>query len=447
MSEPNGHICPECSTPRASDGTPSCACGRRASEALLEARTAEAAAAEDFDPLRIRPYVELGDENEHPGSAGAAGNDEALTIQRGRVEPETGPADPGTSGPDHTPTIAMPVTTAATATRPNAADVRMFEQLEAETGEDGPGTSPSGELFPTRQSPTSPYAPPSPYSSSTSPASPASVPSVPSPLAGGPSVPASPSALGSTSTTPEPTSMALGPFASPASSGPSASPASPSARHPRRRRRHRTGIVVTLAGTAAAGVMAAAGIASGLFSYDAPERNRALPDDVRASAPDTSPDGEASPVEPSGAGGAPAAAPSSDAPPPSTTKSPSSSPSPARSSGSPSASASATPTQSTPSPSASGGSSAADAEGPDDSRLAVPKTLRLGDNDPEVTQLQLRLRQLGLYNGDIDENYDSQVEQAVIFYQNSRGITKDKEEPGVYGLATRERLESETKKP
>ncbi|UUU21653.1 peptidoglycan-binding domain-containing protein [Streptomyces sp. DSM 40750] len=76
-----------------------------------------------------------------------------------------------------------------------------------------------------------------------------------------------------------------------------------------------------------------------------------------------------------------------------------------------------------------------------------PKTLRLGDDDPEVTELQLRLGQLGLYNGDIDESYDSQVEQAVIFYQNSRGITKDKEEPGVYGLVTRKRLESETKKP
>ncbi|UUU34276.1 peptidoglycan-binding protein [Streptomyces sp. CA-210063] len=206
---------------------------------------------------------------------------------------------------------------------------------------------------------------------------------------------------------------------------------------------------MALAATAAAGAMATAAFASGLFSYDAPERDHALPDDVRASAPDTSPDGEASPVEPSGegGGGAPAAAPSSDAPPPSPRKSPSSSPSPARSSGSPSASASATPTQSTPSAGASDGSSAAGAEGADDSRLVVPKTLRLGDDDPEVTELQLRLRQLGLYNGDIDESYDSQVQQAVTFYQNSRGITQDREEPGVYGLVTRERLESETKEP
>ncbi|MFJ7071764.1 peptidoglycan-binding protein [Streptomyces sp. NPDC098781] len=63
MSEPNGPVCPECATPRASDGTPACSCGRRASDARREARTAEAAAAEDFDPVRIRPYVELGDDS------------------------------------------------------------------------------------------------------------------------------------------------------------------------------------------------------------------------------------------------------------------------------------------------------------------------------------------------------------------------------------------------
>lgn len=62
MSEPNGPVCPECGTPRAADGTPACSCTHRASEARREARTAEAAAAEDFDPVRIRPFVELGDD-------------------------------------------------------------------------------------------------------------------------------------------------------------------------------------------------------------------------------------------------------------------------------------------------------------------------------------------------------------------------------------------------
>lgn len=59
MNEAKGHICPQCGAPRAADGSPSCACTQRASDALRDARTAEAAAAEDFDPLRIRPYVEL----------------------------------------------------------------------------------------------------------------------------------------------------------------------------------------------------------------------------------------------------------------------------------------------------------------------------------------------------------------------------------------------------
>ncbi|WP_086764995.1 peptidoglycan-binding domain-containing protein, partial [Streptomyces griseiscabiei] len=64
-----------------------------------------------------------------------------------------------------------------------------------------------------------------------------------------------------------------------------------------------------------------------------------------------------------------------------------------------------------------------------------------------VTELQLRLRQLGFYDGDIDQNFDSRVEQAVLDYQDDRGITKGMDEPGVYGLITRERLESETKEP
>ncbi|MGW3645139.1 peptidoglycan-binding domain-containing protein [Streptomyces sp. NPDC000878] len=59
MNDPKGHVCPECGAPRGADNTPSCACAERAADAHIENRTAEAAAAEDFDPLRIRPYVEL----------------------------------------------------------------------------------------------------------------------------------------------------------------------------------------------------------------------------------------------------------------------------------------------------------------------------------------------------------------------------------------------------
>ncbi|CAL9584169.1 peptidoglycan-binding domain-containing protein [Streptomyces sp. enrichment culture] len=57
MTGERGSACPECGTPRGPDNTPACDCTERAAEALRETRTAEAAAAEDFDPLRIRPYV------------------------------------------------------------------------------------------------------------------------------------------------------------------------------------------------------------------------------------------------------------------------------------------------------------------------------------------------------------------------------------------------------
>ncbi|MGV9356822.1 peptidoglycan-binding protein [Streptomyces misionensis] len=55
-----GTPCPECGGPRSAAGVPSCDCAERAAEALRGTRAAEAAAAEDFDLLRIRPYVEVG---------------------------------------------------------------------------------------------------------------------------------------------------------------------------------------------------------------------------------------------------------------------------------------------------------------------------------------------------------------------------------------------------
>ncbi|WCD94775.1 peptidoglycan-binding domain-containing protein [Streptomyces sp. HUAS 31] len=78
MSEPNDPVCPECGTPRASDGTPDCSCARRASDARRDARAAERAAAEDFDPVRIRPFVEL--------------DNDATTDGEG-AEPPQGPGD------------------------------------------------------------------------------------------------------------------------------------------------------------------------------------------------------------------------------------------------------------------------------------------------------------------------------------------------------------------
>ncbi len=81
-----GHACPECGR-RTTAGEPGtehrvlpCRCGaetdadatRLMGDELRAARSAEMAAAEDFDPLRIRPYVTLGEASaaDGPGPTG-----------------------------------------------------------------------------------------------------------------------------------------------------------------------------------------------------------------------------------------------------------------------------------------------------------------------------------------------------------------------------------------
>ncbi|WP_078585303.1 peptidoglycan-binding domain-containing protein [Streptomyces anulatus] len=85
-----GHACPECG--RRTAGEPGtehrmpCRCGAGARPARLTedeqraARTAEIAAAEDFDPLRIRPYVTLTD---HAGAPGGGEPDSGLGTREG----------------------------------------------------------------------------------------------------------------------------------------------------------------------------------------------------------------------------------------------------------------------------------------------------------------------------------------------------------------------------
>jgi len=63
-----------------------------------------------------------------------------------------------------------------------------------------------------------------------------------------------------------------------------------------------------------------------------------------------------------------------------------------------------------------------------------------------VTELQLRLGQLRMYNTRrADGHFDRHLEDAVRWYQWARGITGD--DPGVYGPATRASLEAETSQP
>ncbi|TXS08726.1 peptidoglycan-binding protein [Streptomyces sp. NBC_01201] len=69
-----GHMCPECGGEQSARPGAGCACGAgAATRPGRDARSAEIAAAEDFDPLRIRPYVTLNSEDtEDHGTPDAA---------------------------------------------------------------------------------------------------------------------------------------------------------------------------------------------------------------------------------------------------------------------------------------------------------------------------------------------------------------------------------------
>jgi hypothetical protein len=214
-------------------------------------------------------------------------------------------------------------------------------------------------------------------------------------------------------------------------SGPADFPEAPVENTSSRRRRF-----VLVGAGATAVVVAAAGFASGLFSYESPSRNDAAPDDIRASVPDTSVDEPPSP---------------SDSTSPSESASPSSSAS-SSTSATPSATeptASATPSGTTatkPRASTGGNEDPTDTTqpSPSPSEKPEPVVLRPGDEGPEVTELQLRLKQLAIYLGNADGEYDNGTKNAVRTYQTTRGINENR---GIYDQPTRQRLESETTEP
>ena len=347
MNDRNGHICPECGAPWGAEDSPTCDCARRTADALLETRSAETAAAEDFDPLRIRPYVDL--DPTTPGAAAGAtpadapaadGTDHEHAYELGHGyghEHEYGHEDGAEREPaDAGATAQLPRATALP--RPSAPDTSLFEEAHQ-----------------------------------------------------------------------------LEPAADPAEST-------------GRRRR----FALVGAGATAA-VVAAAGFASGLFSYDAPSRESAAPDDIRASVPDTT----------------------LDEPSPSVSESPNQSPS-ASPTLSSSASATPSPTKSTasptpPRPTTTTGAPSTGAPTPTATQpstppeKAEPVTLRRGDEGPEVTELQQRLQQVALFTGTPDGDYDNKTENAVRNYQLTRNINN--EDTGTYDNPTRTRLESETTEP
>ncbi|CAL9424182.1 hypothetical protein SUDANB60_01892 [Streptomyces sp. enrichment culture] len=483
MDQPNGHPCPECGAPRHADHTPSCACTRRTADALRDARTAEAAAAEDFDPLRIRPYVDLNGTSPDglpeatkgtppaPGTPRATAQGDASPGAAGAPGAHPGAADPsapagGPAAHDGTP---APEDRRTTATRAghgerDASDATMT--LKA-IGPDAakPDKATRGPA------PAAPHAG-GPADTATAPREQAGHTDSPAGAApGGPresvdgGVPESPDATvalravrpeGAAPGTPsreDRTSVLPTPLA-PGTAPPNADDLGlfddatrplrtvsagaalprPEAAAPRSRRRR--GALIAASGAVVA-VLGAAGWASGLFSYETPSRNTAAPDDVRASVPDAA--SEASSAQPSSE--APSASPGASASAsqsPSASASASGSPSPSASSAAPSASATAEPSVT---PSADGASSAPAVAPEPEEPVGTAPVLRRGDRGPEVVELQQRLREVWLYQGDADGRYSHRVEEAVRHYQWSRGID---EELGVYGPQTRSRLESET---
>ncbi|GGM85530.1 peptidoglycan-binding domain-containing protein [Streptomyces fuscichromogenes] len=355
MTDTNGsgcHQCPQCGTPKGPDGSPSCDCNRRASDALRDARTAEQAAAEDFDPLRIRPYVAIESAADEDGAGDGAGD-----TAGDADDPADGAADDLAGAPETAP---LPVTPSAV-TAPVAAEATV--PLRA-----APADAPGSDHGPDHGSDHG--------------AGPR-----PGPVPGAPQEP---------------------------------------------RRRPRWVLLLSIAG-AVLGILAVAGVASGLFARATPTRDEAAPADVRESVPDVTPSTASHPAAaPATSRGSAAPATPSGSASPSATRSASATPSSAAPS--PTPSRSATPTQSV---STTGTAASA--------QPTSPQVLRPGDTGAQVTELQQRLAQLNLYTGKADGHYDSRTEDAVRTYQLSRGILTD--ESGVYGTATRAALESETTKP
>ncbi|WP_328919014.1 peptidoglycan-binding protein [Streptomyces jietaisiensis] len=370
MSGTNQQACPECAAPRDPEGSPTCACTQRTAEALRDTRTAEAAAAEDFDPLRIRPYV-------------------GLTPKSGTTPGAEGGTTPGAEG--------------GTAAGPEGG-------TPAGTPEQAPGSPGNGVREPhaAQEVPEGPRDPQRPPRTPEDPQA--------------PETPESPEDAVFAETRP----LDLGTTVGGGGRG-----EAPRARAPRR-------TVVLAAGGAVVAVLTATALATGLFSYGKPERNDALPDEVRPSVPA----GSATPTATGPADTSSASTTGTGSASPSDTASAT-----ATASGGRTASSSATPSATRTARDAQATSEATRSKKPatGEDQHQDPPVLRRGDDGPEVEELQRRLRQRLFYLGTVDGTYDGDVETAVAAYQSARGITDDPR--GVYGETTRARLESETDEP
>ncbi|MEU2676841.1 peptidoglycan-binding protein [Streptomyces sp. NPDC007107] len=381
-----GHMCPECGGEQGARPGAGCACGARTAD--RDARSAEIAAAEDFDPLRIRPYVTLSSDDDTSDPYAAQGGGTAQGGGPGRsAYPATGAAQGDGSGRSaytatgEGDTRGMPLAPGGGAGEhdapgPEAAATTMPLFLDGVRG--GAPDGDAGGAAGTGRGP-------------------------------GPGVPPDASAVDEARRR---TAAAY------AGSGPD--PVQPRRRRP---------FAVVAVGAAVAAVVGTAAFASGLFD-DEDRREAALPE-VTSSVPDTGGEPAASVSE------SPSASPSAT-PSRSASASPSASPSPSKS---PSASRSATPSAS-PSPSASATKDPATTAAAPPAEEASGTTLRRGDRGAEVSELQRRLQEIWVYRGPEDGDYSERVEQAVAEYQ--RWVSVQGDPSGVYGPETRRALEAQT---
>ncbi|MFH9238026.1 peptidoglycan-binding protein [Streptomyces anulatus] len=401
-----------------------CRCGAGAPSARLTedeqraARTAEIAAAEDFDPLRIRPYVTLTD---HTGAAGDGAGDGAGGPRSGSSGTWEGSASGAWEGVRH-------------GTREGSA---------SGTREGVRHGTPEGSASGTREGGASWTDPPEPDAAG---------------AAGAVGAAGAATHPGAAATTMPLFLGGDGPDAGVGTGGGSpggatypvpdgsrrrtatASPAfDPDSDPVRPRRRRPFGALAV--GAAVAAVVGTAAFAGGLFGGD-DSTDEALPE-ATTSAPDTE-DEPAASVAPSPS--ASTAPPRTRSPSATPSASPSASASPTKSrEPAPTAttSASASPTASA-SPAPDGGAPPAAPPGAPPAGL-TGGSLRPGDRGPEVAELQIRLRTVGewLYSGPVDgSSYSDQVAYSVAVYQSYKAIQGDP--TGVYGPNTRRALEAET---
>lgn len=390
-----GHVCAECGGHR-----PGCACARAAELA------AEVAAAEDFDPLRIRPYVTL--EAAETGDAGSGGRDPAG-------------GGGGVGGED-------PPTARLTAVRPEDVTGGMYGDAGT-YGADGSRGADAGSYRAGR---------PEAYEVG------------PEPYGGGAGDETRPVLLGGVGAV-----GAVGAAGVRDGAG------------PRRRGARRGGTVVLVSAAAVAGTAA---LAAAVLGFGGEREDRAAVPEVTTSASLNVAVSEApSTATPSSEGSEPSSAPpstressaspSGSATPtasdsPSTSASPSG-PSPGPATASPSASGTSTAPGAPAGPASTGPAAPTTGTGEPSTRPVAPpppeeteepteepRTLDYGDSGAEVRELQERLTDVGAYSGPLDGEYDQGVWRAVKAYQSWMYIQDDPR--GVYGPATREVLERNT---